>query len=239
MMRTAKAASRSGDDVNRKLTLRARLPDDKQMNSKLPPSPATSINWDEIHRRLETLRATIEQNLTVESEVRKSILKARAKSLAQRREQREAASETLEIIEFVLAYEKYGFELVYLHEVYPLKDLTPLPCCPAFVLGIINVRGRILSVIDIKKFFNLPEKGLTDLNKVIIIRSEEMELGILADAIIGVRFVPLEEIQSSLPTLTGIRGEYLKGVTIDHLAILDAAKLLSDRKLIVNEEVEE
>src|SRR5439155_25417175 len=123
-------------------------------------------------------------------------------------------------------------------EVYPLKELTPLPCTPPFVLGIINVRGKILSVIDIKKFFDLPEKGLTDLNKVIIVHADEMELGILADALLGVRAIPLEELQPSLPTLTGIRAEYLKGVTKDRLVILDTEKILSDKGIIVHEEVE-
>jgi len=70
--------------------------------------------------------------------------------------------------------------------------------------------GQILSVIDIKKFFGLPEKGLTDLNKVIVVRTQQMELGILADAVLGVRAIGLSDLQNSLPTLTGIRAEYLR-----------------------------
>ena len=137
-----------------------------------------------------------------------------------------------------MAYERYGIESTYVSEVYPLKDLTPLPCTPAFVLGIINVRGQIISVLDLKKFFDLPEKGLTDLNKVIILRNEEMEFGILADVILGVVNVPLSYLQPTLPTLTGIREEYLKGITGERLVILDAGKLLSSRKIVVHEEVE-
>jgi len=106
------------------------------------------------------------------------------------------------------------------------------------VLGIVNLRGEILSVVDIKKFFELPEKGLTDLNKVIVLQSASMLFGILADAILGVRSIARTEIQSSLPTLTGIREDYLTGVTNERVAILDAAKLLSDRKLVVQEEVQ-
>ena len=77
----------------------------------------------------------------------------------------------------------------------------------------VNVRGQILSVLDLKKFFNLPEKGLGDLNKIIIIRNEMMEFGILADVIIGTRRIPLEAIQPPPPAVTGIGAEYLKGVT--------------------------
>ena len=137
----------------------------------------------------------------------------------------------------MLAYERYGVELKYVREVYPLTELTPIPGIPSFVLGIINVRGEILSVIDIKKFFDLPEKGLTDLNKVIILHSPEMEFGVLADSIIGVHSILLNELQTSLPTLTGIREEYLKGVTKERKVILDAERLLTDKGIIVNENV--
>jgi purine-binding chemotaxis protein CheW len=123
-------------------------------------------------------------------------------------------------------------------EIYPLKEFTPIPCTPPFVLGIVNVRGQILSVIDIKKFFDLPEKGLADLNAVIILHSESMEFGILADVIMGVRNIVASELQTSLPTLTGIREEYLKGITKEQTAILDAEKLLSDKSIVVHELVE-
>ena len=124
-------------------------------------------------------------------------------------------------------------------ETLPLKDLTPVPCTPPFVLGLIGVRGQIISVIDIRKFFDLPEKGLTDLNKVIIVHDEGMEFGILADAVLGVRTIPLAGLQPSLPTLTGVREEYLRGVTQERLVVLDGKKLLSDRRLVVHEEIEE
>ncbi|MCI0527983.1 MAG: chemotaxis protein CheW [Nitrospira sp.] len=194
--------------------------------------------WGEVHRRLEATRAAVEQGFELTPEEKKKILRARAKALAQEPKGKEDAEESMEIVEFLLAYENYAIESIYIREVYPLKELTPLPCTPPFVLGIINVRGQVLSVLDIKKFFDLPEKGLTDLNKVIIIHNETMEFGILADVILGVQWIPLKEIQSSLPTLTGVREEYLKGVTKERLVILDAEKLLSDKGIVVHEEVE-
>ena len=165
-----------------------------------------------------------------------SILKARAQALAQPLEQA-VAMEYIEIVTFILAYETYGIEIVWVREIQPLKELTPLPCAPAFVSGIINVRGQVLSVIDIKKFFGLPEQGLTDLNRVIILSDGHMEFGILADAVIDVRRIPLNKIQSGLPTLTGVRENYLKGISADRLVILDAVRLLTDGGIIVHEEV--
>src|SRR4051794_29498302 len=90
------------------------------------------------------------------------ILRARAQALARTPERPQIAETLLELLEFRLAQECYALENRYVQEVYPLKDLTPLPCTPPFVLGIVNVRGHVLPVLDLKKFFDLPEKGLTD-----------------------------------------------------------------------------
>ena len=165
-----------------------------------------------------------------------SILKERARLLAQRPED-ETVGAAIEVVTLLLAYETYAIETAYVREVYPLKDLTPLPCTPPFVAGIVNVRGQVMSVIDLKKLFELPAKGITDLNKVVIISDGEMEFGILADAILDVRNIPLQEIQSGLPTLTGVRESYLKGITADRLVVLDAEKLLHNKDIVVHEEV--
>ena len=195
------------------------------------------INWKEIHSRLEAAKTEFERGFQPTDEERDKILKVRAKIFSRELEAKGEKDEYVEVLEFLLAHEMYGIELKYVREVYPLKELTPILAIPAFVLGIVNVRGEILSVIDIKKFFDLPEKGLTDLNKVIILHSADMEFGILADSIIGVRNILLSELKTSLPTLTGIREEYLKGVTKEREIILDGGKLLSDKGIIVNENV--
>lgn len=165
------------------------------------------------------------------------ILHDRAQVLA--RPPKQAAADTLfELLEFRLAQERYAVETRYVREVYPLKDLTPLPCTPAFVLGVVNVRGHILPVLDLKKFFDLPETGLTDLHCIILVRERDLEFGLLADVIVGVRSIPVTSLQPSLPTLTGIRSDYLKGVTDECLVVLDLARLLADPIIIVHEEVE-
>jgi purine-binding chemotaxis protein CheW len=168
----------------------------------------------------------------------REILRARARALARPPESPPAADASLELLEFRLARECYGLETRHVHEVYPLKDLTPLPCVPPFVLGIVNVRGRVTPVIDIKKFFDLPDKGLTDLHRIILVRGNDLEFGLLADVIVGVRTIPVGSLQPSLPTLTGIRADYLKGVTAERLVVLDLDRILADPKIIVHEEVE-
>ncbi|HSI95943.1 MAG: chemotaxis protein CheW [Methylophilaceae bacterium] len=176
------------------------------------------------------------QNITPPQELWDDILRQRARMLAEPPEH-EAAAASIEVVTLLLAYETYAIETAFVREVYPLKDLTPLPCTPSFVAGIVNVRGQVMSVINLKKLFELPEKGLTDLNKVVIISDGAMEFGILADAILDVRNIPLHEIQPGLPTLTGVREDYLKGITAERLVVLDAAKLLHNKDIVVHEEV--
>jgi purine-binding chemotaxis protein CheW len=194
------------------------------------------LDWAELHRRLDASRSALERRLTPSLEEKRKILHARARSLATGGKAEAAPAHLLvEVVEFVLGPEHYGIESCHIREIHPLSEFTPLPCTPAFVLGLVNVRGQILSIIDIKKLFDLPEKGLTDLNKVIVVHANQMEVGILADAIVGVRAVALEELQPALPTLTGIRAEYLKGITRDPMVVLDVEKILSDEKILVNE----
>jgi purine-binding chemotaxis protein CheW len=193
------------------------------------------IDWSAIHGRLEAVNAAITRGSSPSPEERKRILKARADLLA-RQPGKGQDRETIEVVEFMLANERYGIESSYVREVYPLRDYTPLPCTPSFVLGLLNLRAQIISVIDIKKFFDMPEKGISDPNKVIIVSDGKMIFGILADVILDVRGIAVEDIQSSIPTLTGIREQFLRGVTGERTVILDAAKLLADKYIVVYEE---
>src|SRR5438105_2245634 len=86
----------------------------------------------------------------------KQILHARAQALARAPERASATEASLDVLEFRLGKERYAVESRYVREIIPLKTLTPLPCTPSFVAGIVNVRGRIVAVLDLKKFFGLP-----------------------------------------------------------------------------------
>jgi len=206
----------------------------KPTNASIPSPKA--VDWSEVRRRLEISQLSMERSATPAVEEVRRILKSRAKALAQEPPEKEGSENSIQVVTFLLAYEDYGIDSSYVREVCPLKELVPLPGTPPFVLGVTSVRGQILSVIDLKKFFELPDRGLTDLNKVIVVRADFMEFGILADAILGTRSIPLAEIQPSLATLTGIRADYLRGVTKDRLVVLDAARIVSDPRITVHEE---
>lgn len=198
---------------------------------------AAEIDWTLVKRRLEKAHAALaEIGAPTPGEVQR-ILKERAEALAGENDAVETVAEQIEVVEFALAREQYAVESRFVRDVFSLEQLTPLPCTPPFVLGIVNLRGQFLSVIDIKKFFDLPEKGLSDLSKVIVLESGDMHFGVLADAIVGVNQIAVDEIQPSLPTLTGIRAEYLLGITAGRTVVLDAGKLLADETIVVQDQV--
>jgi purine-binding chemotaxis protein CheW len=197
---------------------------------------ASRIDWTEINRRMAAAEAALAHGSNATRDQTLGILKARAAALAEEGHSGETAREYLDVLSFLLGQERYGVETRYVQEVCPLIELTLLPGTPAFVLGIVNVRGRVLSIIDIRKLFDLPQGGVSDLDRIIVLHHDGMEVGLLANSIIGVGQVPVDELQPSLPTLTGLRGDLLKGVMHDRMAILDAGRLLSDERIVVREE---
>ena len=207
-------------------------------NARSRKTGRAAIDWAEVRARVDAAQAAGEQAWTPGADETSRILRERALALAAEPGAIQNLAESIEVVEFSLAHERYAVESAYVREVYPLEYLTPLPCTPAFVLGIVNLRGEIVSVIDLRKFFDLAQTGLPDLNKIIVLESGNMIFGLLADAILGVRRLPLAEIQPALPTLTGIREKYLKGITAERMVVLDAGKLLADEEIVVQEQVD-
>lgn len=170
------------------------------------------------------------------TEPQKNILKKRAQTLSQMVEIPKQAEESLEVLEFSLANELYAIETCYIREVYPLEAITRVPCTPPFVLGVINLRGQLVSIIDLGKFFNLPERGITHRNKMILVHNATMEFGIFAKSIGNIKKVALSQIQN-FPTLQGIGADYVKGVTSEGLVVLQIENILNNKNTIIDEKI--
>lgn len=166
------------------------------------------------------------------------ILLYRARALAEEPRRGFAAKPSLVAVEFLLANEKYAVEAIYVREVLPLREVTPLPSTPLFLLGLTNVRGQILSVIDLRVLFDLPREAATATAKVIVLHAADMDVGVLAEAVVGARPIPLEEIKPALPTMTGIRERCLRGIVGEELVLLAANILLADDAIVVNQQAE-
>lgn len=166
----------------------------------------------------------------------RAVLRERARSLA--RVPASASSEAqVEVLEFGLANERYALLASQVHDVQPLRELTPLPCTPPFLRGLVNLRGRLVAVIDLKRFFGLPEPGITDLHRIVLLRKGEVEIGLLADTVEGVQAIGQNRIQPAPPNVGGIGAEYISGVTPERLVVLDADAILDDPRLVIEEDV--
>src|SRR5690606_19205597 len=197
-------------------------------------SDTKEFDWQQTKQRVTEAFAAIDSIEQTSAADVKAILKMRAQALAAPLPVRtETDNATIEILEFELAQEHYAVETRYVREACPLDNLTTLPGTPDFVKGVVNLRGEIISVVDIKRFFGLPEKGITHLNKLIVLESGSMAFAILADSLIGVRQLSLAQLQSAQKSSSGINARYIQGITASGLAVLDVNALLTDEKIIV------
>ncbi len=141
----------------------------------------------------------------------------------------------LALVEFMLIPEKYAVEESYVSEVLLLKELTPIPGIPDFVAGITYHRGRIVSVLNLKILFGIKTKGITELNRIIILNNNEMEFGILTDSILGTIKISEGMLAPAPLNLHANAGGFVKGITVDGSILLDCDRLLNDEKIRINQ----
>jgi len=175
----------------------------------------------------------MEKNLKSESDIEDTILHERARELARPLKQDEESGQGIGVLSFVLNGERYCVPMKYVREVTLLRHLTALPGTPDFILGIISIRGRVISVTDLRVFFNLPRRGLSDYNKIIVLSGEGMEFAILADQVEGVSYQILSKLMSPPDTIRGVGKEFLAGVFPGPLSLIHTEAILKHPRLVV------
>jgi purine-binding chemotaxis protein CheW len=164
------------------------------------------------------------------------ILESRARALARPQKREGPATGAIDVVIFTLASETYAIEMTLVREVTRLADLTAIPGAPEFLAGVTNHRGEILAVIDLRRLFAIPSKGLTDLSRLIVLGRERAEFGVLAEAVKGAVTLDASELRSQMEPMAGIDRGFLKGVTKEAVIVLDAAALLGDARLFVDQD---
>jgi len=168
-----------------------------------------------------------------EESVRK-ILEERARRIAAPDEVEDGTG-VVEVLRFQLAYQEYALEMRYVREVVLTGEITPVPGAPPFISGICAARGQIISLVDLRVLFSLPEKGLTDLNRVIVMTNGHITFGILADTITGIGTITDTSLLPPDPGLLPAARRYLKGRAGPSLVVLDAGAILGDPALVVED----
>jgi purine-binding chemotaxis protein CheW len=193
------------------------------------------IDWKKVHERLDRARRASEDSLQLSAERAREVMEERARLLARVPPRVPDASEVLELVTFRLGNEKYGLETQHIKEVVRFTDFTPVPGAPDFLVGLINLRGDILAVFDLRRFCNVDLRPATEATRVLVLGGEQAEFGILADAVEEVVTVRTEHVHEPPGSVTGVGRDYLRGVTNEALLIFDGASLLQSARLFVDQ----
>lgn len=128
---------------------------------------------------------------------------------------RKGASELEQLVVFTLDDEEYAVPITDLQEIIKVPEITPIPNAPIFIKGILNLRGKIVVVIDLEKRFQLVRDGERDLKHIIITEVNDTSFGVVVDEVIEVLTVQKSVIQPT-PALVSskIHTDYLKGVVV-------------------------
>ena len=151
-------------------------------------------------------------------------------------ESRVDLEDSTNLVTFRLGSGEYAIDIMQAKEIIKMEKITLIPNAPDFVEGVINLRGNIIPIIDLKKRFNLEEIEGDKNTGIIIVKIEDVDMGIIIDSISKVVSIANSDIQPPPPMLSGIGQKYIKGVgklEDKLLVVLDLEKLFS------NEEEEE
>lgn len=141
--------------------------------------------------------------------------------------------EVLQWVTFQLEDETYGINVMQVREVLRYTEIAPVPGAPDYVLGIINLRGNVVTVIDTRSRFGLVQGEVTDNTRVIVIEAESQVIGIMVDSVAEVVYLKTSEIDTTPSVGTDESAKFIQGVSNrnGHLLILvDLNKLLSDEE---------
>ena len=148
-------------------------------------------------------------------------------------ELRKSEDPILQWVTFRLDDETYGINVMQVKEVLRVSDVTPVPGAPPYVLGIINLRGNVVTVLDMRKRLNLPPHEVDDLSRIVIIEAGEMVVGMLVDSVAEVVYLRASDIESAPSVGKDENALYIQGVyskNNDLLILVDLNKLLSDEE---------
>lgn len=131
-------------------------------------------------------------------------------------------SQEQQLVVFQLGAELYGVEIARVHEIIRLQTVTRVPRAPAFVDGVINLRGKVIPVVDLRRRFGLPTAEHSRASRIVVVEIGDQVVGIVVDGVSEVLRVNTAVVEPPSPVVAGIDSEYLDGIAKlpDRLVIL-------------------
>lgn len=139
----------------------------------------------------------------------------------------------LQWVTFRLGNETYGLNVMQVREVLRYSEISPVPGAPNYVIGIINLRGNVVTVIDTRERFGLQTAEVTDDTRIVILESDNQVVGILVDSVAEVVYLKASEIETAPNVGNDESSRYIQGVCHKNdelLILIEIAKLLTERE---------
>ena len=118
----------------------------------------------------------------------------------------------IQLVTFRLGDEEFGVKILVVNEIIRLVQITEVPNAPEFIEGVINLRGKVLPVMGLRKRFHMPEKALDDNSRIIVMELNHNVVGFLVDAVSEVLRIPESTVEPAPAVVAGIGSEYIEGV---------------------------
>ncbi|MDO9012946.1 MAG: chemotaxis protein CheW [Gallionella sp.] len=164
----------------------------------------------------------------------RKVLEARARAIAKPLSQQQHELRD-QYLRFRLgAVERYGIPYAYLEELLYVGNLARVPCTPAFVSGVVNYRGELLTILDLKQFFRMPAVAMSDEARIIVVKHEGMRTGLLVDGVDGNEAYQDAEVSPPLSSEGVSNMEYVLGIHDGSVTLLNLKALLGDPALRVH-----
>ncbi|KOR34196.1 MULTISPECIES: chemotaxis protein CheW [Planktothricoides] len=135
--------------------------------------------------------------------------------------------------------EYFGLDLNLVREFTEIRQITPVPCCADFILGNMNLRGEIVTLVDIRQFLNLSGDGVNDVAKAMVVHLKDIVAGITIDEVCDVIYLQPYEIKAAPTSGHSGNNEYLRGTAPYRdkiLGLIDFNKMITEHELVVNQE---
>lgn len=121
-------------------------------------------------------------------------------------------SEVRQLVSFMLDEVEYGVDILCVHEILRFPDITRLPNTPDFIKGVINLRGNVIPVVDVRIRFGFPVGEVTDLTRIIVIETNGKQVGLLVDNVHQVVRIPVASIDPPSDLIMGMSEDFISGI---------------------------
>jgi purine-binding chemotaxis protein CheW len=140
-------------------------------------------------------------------------------------------ADTIQVVSFKLGSEEYGVDIAQVQEINRMVAITHVPRAPQFMEGVINLRGQLIPIIDLRTRFGMPRAEHTKNTRIVVTEIGTKRVGMVVDSVSEVLRLPVDQIEAAPDMITGVDTEYIRGVgkIEDRLIILlDLARIISN-----------